>query len=133
MNRLFLLAGAIVLAAVAGTSVRAEDEGKGTPTKAIMKKVHGKGGLQSKVSAALKEKKSDEAAEAAKEWFELAKALTKNPCKKGDGESWKKLTGTYCVCVKTLNEAIEAKDAKRAQGAMGKIGSMCKTCHTAHR
>lgn len=133
MKRLSLLTGLIALIAFVGTAVRAEDEGKTPTTKAIMKKVHGKNGLQAKVGAALKEKKFDAAAEGTKEWFELAKALTKNSAKKGDAESFKKLSGTYCVTVKTLNEAVDSQDLKKAQGALGKVGSMCKTCHMAHK
>lgn len=132
MNRLFLLCGALALCAIIGASVQADDE-KGPTTKAIMKKVHGKGGLASKVGTALKAKNFDDAATDTKEWFECAKALTKTSAKKGEAASYKKLTGGYCGTVKALTDAVEAKDAKKAQAALGKIGGQCKTCHTAHR
>jgi cytochrome c556 len=133
MKSVFVLALALSVA-VCGLNVRAEDKDeKVPPIKTIMKKVHGKGGLQGQVSAALKEKDFKKAGTAAKEWFELAQALTKNTPKKGEAEDFKKTAGTYCTTVKTLTEAIEKEEAKSANGAMGKIGSMCKTCHTAHR
>lgn len=134
MNRLFVLAGMLALAVIIGSAgIQAEEKDKAPSIKVIMKKTHGKDGLRGAVSKDIKGKDWDAATKDAKEWFEHAQALTKAKPKKGEKESWEKLSGTYCKTVKTLVDACEAKDSKKAGGALGKIGGTCKSCHDAHK
>src|SRR5262245_35453083 len=107
MNRIITLVGAFALAVIMTSAVLAEDE-KGKKekpfnVKAFMKKAHAKEeSYRADISAAIKGKDWDKAGTIGKEWFTNAQKLTKIEPKKGDKESWEKLSGTYCKTVKTL-------------------------------
>src|SRR5215208_5590271 len=104
MNRLFLLAGFLALAAIVlGTHVQAEDKDSKFEISKFMKKSHGKDGLRAKITkAVLNEKDYDSAKEVAKEWLTEAQKLTKATPPKGETASWEKRAGDYCKTVKAL-------------------------------
>src|SRR5258708_2985646 len=131
MFRLFALAGVLAVAVVvSGAAVQAQDD-KTPTTKEIMAKLHkGKGSLRGKGQGEHKGKKWDDAAENVKTWVTLATALAKNEAKKGEKDSWKKLTEGYEKAVKSLAEAVEKKDTKAAAAAFKTTGD-CMTCHKA--
>jgi len=89
-------------------------------TKDVMKKAM-KGPLLKKVAS------GDASDEEKKELHAMMVALSKNKPKKGDEESWKKLTGAL---VKASQTAV-AGDAKA--GGMLKKAANCKACHTSHK
>lgn len=139
MNRFLAFAGLMALACIL-TVARAEEdkkdkkkEDKIPSIKAIMKATHGKTAFQGKVSAALKEKDFETITKVAKEWEKCAIALGKNTPKKGEKESWEKLTEAYSKNIATMIEGAEKKDAKVVQGALGFVGSSCGKCHGPHK
>ncbi|MCD0460997.1 hypothetical protein [Roseiconus lacunae] len=95
------------------------DEPKYT-IKQVMKEAF-KGPLVKKVVA------GDASDEEVKKLHEMMVAMTKNTPKKGDEESWKKLTTA-------LVKAAEAvKEDKEDGVAMLKKASNCKACHSEHK
>ena len=89
-------------------------------TKDVMKKAF-KGPLLKKVAG------GDASEAEKKELHQMLVALSKNKPKKGDAESWKKLTGAL---VKASEAAVKG-DAKA--GSMLKKAANCKACHYSHK
>lgn len=89
-------------------------------TKEVMKKAM-KGGLLKKVAG------GNASAEEKKQLHGMLVALSKNKPKKGEAESWKKLTGAL---VKASTAAVNG-DPKA--GAMLKKSANCKACHDPHK
>ena len=69
----------------------------------------------------------------AKDLVLLAGDLGKNEPKKGDAESWKKLTKSYETNAKKLLDAAEKKDAAPASKALTALSGSCGACHKAHK
>jgi cytochrome c556 len=63
----------------------------------------------------------------------LGAALGKNPCPKGDKESWAKLTKKFADVTKEISDAVGKKDADAVGKAAGAFGKNCKECHDAHK
>ena len=122
---------ALSMMAFAGIAVAAE----GLTAKEVMKKMNGgpKGALNV-VKAELKGSPDwDKVSATSKEIVELTEALGKATPKKGDAESWAKLTGAWTTEAKALEAAAGKHDTKAAKAALGKLGGACKSCHTAHK
>ena len=103
--------------------VRADDDDDSKPkytTKQVMKAAM-KGPLLKKVA------KGEGTEEDKKKLHDMLVALSKNKPKKGDEESWKKLT---TALVKASTAAVEGDpDA----GKMLTAAANCKACHTPHK
>ena len=117
-----LLSGILVLVCLVAMPTQAADDDSAPKysTKDVMKKAM-KGPLLKKVAgggASDAEKK---------ELHAMMVALSKNKPKKGDADSWGKLTGAL---VKASQAAV-AGDAKA--GDMLKKTSNCKACHGTHK
>ena len=126
--------GMLALLLAQSESVRAQDKDKKLSTKQIMGIGHkGADALFTKVQAAVKAKKWDDAAEPAKELAANGSLFPKASPPKGDAKSWEDLAGKYADNTKALNEAVEKKDADAAAKAGKAIGGSCKACHDAHR
>ena len=118
-----LFSGALVigcLVALPALAAADDDSAAKYSTKDVMKKAF-KGPLLKKVA-------SGGASEAGKkELHGMLVALSKNKPKKGDAESWKKLTGAL---VKASEAAVKG-DAKA--GGMLRKAANCKACHNSHK
>jgi cytochrome c556 len=108
-------------------------EGKTPTIKEIMKKVPGKEGLCAKCKAAGEGEKWDDAAKYSKEMKELGEAMTKNTPKKGDKESWEKMSKTFSENMTAIADAADKHDKKALGDAVKKFQGSCKSCHDAHK
>ena len=117
-----LMTGSLLMFSFVAMPVIADDDDSKPEfsTKEVMKKGM-KGGLLKKVAS------GDASEEEKKQLHAMFVALAKNEPKKGDEESWKKLTGAL---VKASTAAVEG-DPKA--GAMLKKASNCKACHDLHK
>lgn len=97
-----------------------EDETPKYSTKDVMKKAM-KGPLLKKVASG---KASDEEK---KTLHDMLVAMSKNEPKKGDAESWKKLTGMLVDAAKGVIDGDDKAAAKLKKSAN------CKACHKVHR
>jgi|GEM_PF-5926563 len=61
------------------------------------------------------------------------KDLPKNPPKKGDVDSWKKLSEAYVESFTKLETAVEKKDVEATRAASKEIGASCGACHKLHK
>jgi cytochrome c556 len=121
---LFLVGGAVLLAA---------DE-KPTPVKAIMKKVHAKGGLLAKIEKAAKGDKPDWddiqklTADYAKTVADMPKNPAPVPTKK---DLWKELTEKLAKSGKKMDEQAKKREfvARGVQDAATNIRGQCRNCH----
>ncbi len=126
--------GACALGLTLGSQAADEKKKEKVPTiKEIMKKVPQKMGLVAKTAAAAKAGKWDEAQKMGTELKALGEALGKNKPKKGDMESWEKLTKGFSETMTEIADAAEKKDAAAVGDAAKKFGSSCKTCHDSHK
>lgn len=115
-----LMLGSLMVCFVSLPVLAADDDGPKYTTKDVMKKAM-KGPLLKKVAgggASDAEKK---------ELYDMLVALSKNEPKKGDQESWDKLTGAL---VKAAKAAVDG-DAD-AGAALKKAGN-CGACHKKHK
>ncbi|MGL4420095.1 MAG: cytochrome C [Gemmataceae bacterium] len=128
-------------AAVVGVSVgsssaqdKKKDDKKKTPSiKAVMKAMNGEKGLVAKANKASAEEKWEDAVKYGKDAKEFGEALGKNKAKKGDAESWEKLTKEYAEVATAIAEGAEKKDADAVKKAAEKFKKACSTCHDAHK
>ena len=97
-----------------------ESDGKKYSTKEVMK-VAFKGGLLKKVSS------GNASAEEAKNLHAMLVSLSKNQPKKGDADSWKKLTSAL------VQASTAVKEGTEGAGAMLQKASNCKACHNIHK
>ncbi|VTS04684.1 hypothetical protein [Tuwongella immobilis] len=132
-----LVAVMAVGAMMFGLSARTELSAGDTPDiKTIMKKVNGKDGLKTSLTAATKGKPDwDAVAEQSKELVSLAEAMGKNTPPKGDAKSWEKLTKAYLKNATAVAAAAEKKDVKGFASATTKFfsGATCGGCHKSHK
>jgi cytochrome c556 len=132
LSRLILLSGcALAALTVFALSGRAEE--KKATVKEVMKKLPGKEGIVPKAATLGKEEKWDDAAKLAKDIKEYGEALGKNKPKKGDAESWEKLTKKYAETTAAISTAIDKKDSKALADSAKTFGGMCKSCHDSHK
>jgi hypothetical protein len=115
-----VVTGLSLLIGVVALPVSAADAKPKYATKDVMKKAM-KGPLLKKVAGG--EASDDEK----KELYEMLVALGQNEPKKGDAESWKKLTDEL---VKAGKAAV---DGGADAGEQLKKAADCKACHTAHK
>ena len=97
-----------------------ESDGKKYSTKEVMK-VAFKGGLLKKVSS------GNASAEEAKNLHAMLVSLSKNQPKKGDADSWKKLTSAL------VKASTAVKEGTEGAGVMLQKASNCKACHNIHK
>ena len=131
-----LVAAAVAIGFMGAVAFSANAEDKKAPTsKEVMKAVNGKVGLCAKTSAFGKDMKWEDAAKVAKDLKEMGEALGKADPKKGDPESWKKLTKTYAERTEAISDAVEKKDAKALDSAVKEFtaGKNCMECHSKHK
>ncbi|HEY3787250.1 MAG TPA: cytochrome c [Urbifossiella sp.] len=128
-------AGTLALMIALGAA--SADDKKTPTTKMIMKTLFGapKGemNLCQKCVAAGKGEKWDEAQKYAKTLADLGASLPKNPCPRGDADSWEKLTKQFAEQTKAIAKAADDKDSKEFEEATGKFTKACGACHMAHR
>ncbi|TWU60073.1 hypothetical protein Poly51_03470 [Rubripirellula tenax] len=118
-----LMTVAGMLTATTAMPSRAADEDDAAPkykTKEIMKKAM-KGPLLKKVA------EGGASDEEKKELHAMMVALSKNTPKKGEQESWDKMTAAL---VKASKAAVDGTDGA---GEMLSKGANCKACHTPHK
>ncbi|OYP39119.1 hypothetical protein [Rhodopirellula sp. MGV] len=115
------LMGAFAVITVCSPVLAADEDDKPKYTiKEVMKEAF-KGPLVKKVAS------GDASEEEISKLHEMLVALAKCEPKKGEAESWKKLTGD-------LVKAVEAvKEGKDDATAMLKKASNCKACHSKHK
>jgi cytochrome c556 len=136
MVRKFAMAVAMMVAigfTMSSSAQDKKDEKKVPSVKEVMKKVNGKMGLCAKCGELSKGEKWEDALKTAKELNEYGEAMGKNKPKKGEAESWEKLTKTYAEQTGAILKAIEAKDSAKTKEAIGTFTKACKTCHDAHK
>ena len=97
-----------------------ESDGKKYSTKEVMK-VAFKGGLLKKVSS------GNASAEEAEKLHAMLVSLSKNQPKKGDADSWKKLTSAL------VKASTAVKEGTEGAGVMLQKASNCKACHNIHK
>ena len=97
-----------------------ESDGTKYSTKEVMK-VAFKDGLLKKVSSV------NASAEEAKKLHAMLVSLSKNQPKKGDADSWKKLTSAL------VKASTAVKEGTEGAGAMLQKASNCKACHNIHK
>ena len=127
--------GALSLMFAQSANIQAEDkkEEKKT-TKEIMSAGHkGADALFTKIQAALKAKKLEDAEAPAKELAANGALFPKATPPKGEAKSWEDLAGKYAANTKALSEAVAKKDEDAAKKAAGTIGGSCAACHKEHR
>ncbi|VTS02731.1 cytochrome c [Tuwongella immobilis] len=134
-NLMTKIAGFLVLAAgvvVLPSLVVADGE---IGTGKIMQKLHGKKGIHKEIAKLTKSGEADytKLAPLAKEYDDLATALTKNEPEVGDKASWTKLTKSYATDATALHTAADKKDDAGFKSAFGKLSKSCKACHDNHR
>jgi len=118
---LFMAVAVAIPASFLCIPVRAEDtEGSKYSTKVIMKTAF-KGDLLKKVASGSASKEEQ------KKLHEMLVSLGKNPVKKGDAESWKKLTSAL---VKSSKAVLNGEENA---GEMLKKAANCKACHNIHK
>jgi cytochrome c556 len=132
----FAVLGLAVLA-LSSSSATSADKDKVTPIKEIMAKAH-KGGnsILGSLKTALAKKddvKWDSVESKVKDLVLLAGDLTKNTPKKGEKESWEKLTTAYEKDAKALLTAAEKKEYDDAKKSLSALSDSCKGCHSVHR
>jgi cytochrome c556 len=112
-----------------------KEKSKAHSIKEIMKLAHtDKAALIKTIAADLKgEVKWDDVGKKTKELVGLSDELAMAKPKKGDEESWKKVTGEYTEGAKKLNEAAEKKDADAAKKSLSTLQGSCKGCHALHK
>jgi len=127
----------MILAMLALVIGRVEADGKKTPTiKEIMAKLNKPGGLHPTLATELKTDQPDwlEIQKQTKEFVQYALDLAKNEPRKGDKESWLRMTKAYAENAKALEAAAQKKDAPAAKEAHARLGgTACSACHKAHR
>ncbi len=122
---------ALSMVAFAGIAVAAE----GLTAKDIMGKMNkGPNSALARLKAEFKGAPDwDKVTATSKEVVELTEALGKASPKKGDADSWAKLTGAWVADAKALETAAKDHNTKAAKAAFGKLGAACKSCHTSHK
>ena len=117
-----LFLGILVMVCMVSVPTRAADDDSAAKykTKDIMKKAF-KGPLLKKVAG------GEATDEEKKQLHAMLVALSKNKPKKGDAESWKKLTAAL---VKAGQGAV---DGEAKAGTALKKASNCKVCHKSHK
>lgn len=131
-----LVAAVVAIGFMTTVAYTANAEDKKAPTsKEVMKAVNGKTGLCAKTSGFGKDMKWEDAAKAAKNLKEMGEALGKAEPKKGDKESWAKLTKAYAERSTAISDAVEKKDAEALDKAVKAFtaGKTCMECHSAHK
>ena len=109
---------------------------EGPTTKAVMKKLNGKGASENaKLKKALNSPMPDWTViqASAKEYAELGPAIIDNDPPKGSKESWIKLAGAYGAESKALAEAADKQDLDGTKEAFGKLSTGCMACHKSHK
>jgi hypothetical protein len=67
------------------------------------------------------------------EYARLAAALVKNTPRKGNPESWAKLSAAFSESADALDKASKAKNRDAALEAHSQITGSCRECHRQHR
>jgi cytochrome c556 len=135
----FCTAGLLVCAGIFVSLDSATAANEAVPdTETIMKKLNkkrGEVGLHPRLQPMLGAEKIDWEAVTpmAKEYSELASALGKNNCPKGNTASWDKLCKSYAQDAKALEAAASKKDKSAAVAAFEKLNKSCQSCHDEHR
>ena len=132
-NLLLFAVGAFALSLAPAVAEDKKEEKVPTVSE-IMKKGHaGTMSFKAKIETSVKAEKWDDA----KTPSDLLKAfgddLGKNKVKKGDEDSWKKLTAGYAKITADISAGVEKKDAKATTAALGALGKSCKECHSVHK
>jgi cytochrome c556 len=124
-----------IILASANTSAEAADKKDVPNIEDIMKIVNKPKGLHKAVGKALEADPVawSDVSTKMKQYAELADALGKNPCPKGNGDSWSKLCKAYAVDAKALETAVAKKDKAAATTAWSKLNKSCQGCHDEHR
>jgi len=131
------MAALVAIGFMGAIAISANAEDKKDPTaKEIMKHVNAKqDGLIAKTKALTKDGKWEDAAKVAKELKDDGEALGKAKPKKGEPDSWKKLTKAYAERTAAIATAVDKKDAKEVDAAVKDFtnGKNCMECHSAHK
>lgn len=130
---LSIAAFAMSVGAIAQDKKDKKDTKKTPTTKEIMKKVPGKEGLVSKVNAAAKGEKWDDAKKIGTELKTYGEALAKNSPKKGEKESWEKHTKGFSEVLTEIADGAEKKDKEAVAAGTKKFTGLFADCHKAHK
>lgn len=124
-----------MIAAVLALGSSAADE-KVVPIKTIMKTIAGskkEKGLCGKCIEAGKGEKWEDAQKLSKDLANCVANLPKNPCPKGDGKNWEKLSKLWAEQAKAIQKAADDKDAKAFNEATAAFTKACGACHKEHK
>ena len=130
-----LIAVLVSVGAAATAAQKDKDKKDDVPSISdLMKKAHAKtDGYLDKIKGAAKGDKWEDAQKLSKDLSLAADALAKNSPKKGEKESWEKLTKKYSDNAQAVVDATDKKDAKATDKALGGITGSCGECHKAHK
>ncbi|MBY0227798.1 MAG: cytochrome c [Gemmataceae bacterium] len=112
---------------------RAGDDTKSGATLAVMRRIHGKGGLAGRAYPLLEEKSLAEAVELARQWQAGADLLPRTAPRKGADAAFRRQAEGYRQAVRRFGEAVGKEDRKAARSALDAVAATCKGCHSAHR
>jgi hypothetical protein len=133
MNRSVKIYAILAVMASAGLAVAMS---KTMTTKEIMGKLNkGPKSLTQLVGKELRAAQPpwDEIQNQTREYVTLTTDLCKCEPKKGEADSWAKLTKQYAEAAQALDGAAQKKDQSAAMAAHGRITRSCAACHRAHR
>lgn len=141
MKRLAFAATVLAMFSLAfvGNTANAQKEkekSKGHTIKEIMKLAHtDKAALIKTIDTDLKgaKVKWEDVHKKTTELVGLSDELAMAKPKKGDEESWKKVTGEYTDGAKKLDMAVEKKELAAAKMALATLRTSCKGCHALHK
>jgi hypothetical protein len=130
-------AGLLTLAVLIGLMASASADPEKTPSiKEVMGKLNkGPDCIKSTLTKELKAERPnwDQVQKQTREYVAGTETLEKAMPKKGDKESWTKLTKSYHDSAVALDTAAQSKDKGAAVAANNKLGTTCMSCHQAHR
>jgi hypothetical protein len=131
------IVGVVVLTAALFTvsNLAVGFDGEKFTNKQIMQKVNGPKGAFADVRKGLAQATPDWTAvtKQSKEIVTLTDALCINSPRKGEKDSWDKLTKAYNKSAKELVEACDKMDLKAAKAAQQSLATACMPCHRVHK
>jgi hypothetical protein len=137
MTRFACVARGLAVLALIGVVTAASADGEKAPSiKEVMGKLNkGPDCLMKMVTKELRASQPDwdQIQKNSKEYVVGTEALEKATPKKGDKDSWTRLTKSFHENAVALNTAAEKKDKDAAVAANAKLGTACMSCHRAHK
>jgi acyl carrier protein phosphodiesterase len=132
--------GALLVASISlsilydAANAQKEKDKKAHTIKEIMKIAHSdKMALLKSINTELKGEKWEEVTKHSKELVGLAEEMAEAKPKKGEADSWKKVTAEYKENALKLGEAADKKKGEDAKSSLMALQTSCKGCHSLHK